>query len=324
MRFAVALLSSFIILGTISLAAAYYYDDSVVIEIGDGVPQPPSDDEPSGGGSVPGGGGSSGGSSDTGGMGQGGSGSGSAGSGTTGQGGSSSGGSGTSTSGDISLGSGGGSGDSALDTLFELLVTQGAITGGTWDPNAPAEPGSGAGGSNAAASVGGGTTINAAKLRAALRGNDSFRNILEDYSSGYRSGAYRFSPGRSFGLFGASAILADSNIEELTFGATKFEIVYRSRGYLIGFIPKTFPVRIAIDPQASAAPDRVVLTLPWYRFILRKLFTTSTLAREIDAVVMADVPLETDTPADVQARLFDVVSLELQKKVGAVRVDQPR
>ncbi len=166
------------------------------------------------------------------------------------------------------------------------------------------------------------TTIGAAKLRATLRGKDNFRNILDDYSSGYRAGKYRMLSARDVGLVGASAILEDINIDAITFGATKFEMVYRARGYLIGFIPKTFPVRIAVDPQTTVATDRVVLTLPWYRFLLRKLFTSSVLAREIDAVVVADERLPGDTLADVQARLFEEISSTLKKKVGTIGVNQ--
>ena len=320
MRTLIVALSFFLFSGAAHHASAYYYDDSVVIEIGDGVPSetsstPPSGDpgDPSSGGSIEStapGVGSSNGSAGA---------QGSSGGGDTNFVNNSSGtGDSASAGGSIPNDSGG-----APASLFDLLVTQGAITGGgTQNPDANSNAGVGAGGVNAGASSGEETTINAAKLREALRGKDSFRDILEDYRSGYRAGAYRMVSARDIGLMGASTVLGDINIDELTFGTTQFEMVYRSRGYLLGFIPKTFPVRIAVSPQASISQERVVLTLPWYRFLLRKLFNTSVLAREIEAIVTADVRLEHDTPADVQIRLFEAVSLALKQKIGAIGISQ--
>lgn len=334
MRSLVVALSLFLFFAVSYSASAYYYDDSVVIEIGDGVPSETSI-TPSSGGLPPGSGSGSGaGGTETGGTStQGGTGVGAQGSsaGGTTSGGSSSGSVGsTSAGGATADGSGG-----LIDSLFNLLVTEGAITGGgtqsastagqntsNSSANSNAGTGGGANGDASNASGGGETTIRAAKLRSALRGKDSIRDVLEDYISGYRAGKYRVLSARDVGLMAASAVLEDTNIDELTFGATKFEMVYRSRGYLLGFIPKTFPVHIAVNPQASVATDRVVLTLPWYRFFLRKLFSISDLAREINAVVIADTRIDNDTSSDVQVRLFEAVSLVLKKKAGSVGINQ--
>ncbi|PIR83648.1 hypothetical protein COU18_03120 [Candidatus Kaiserbacteria bacterium CG10_big_fil_rev_8_21_14_0_10_51_14] len=301
----------------VAWVSAYSYDDSVVIEIGDGVPPPPQtpNPPPSSGGSSPGGG-ENGSSPSSSGGGEGGGSQGANGAGSTIQGGSSS-GSDTSSGGTSSSSSS----DDPASALFELLVAEGAVSGGALQSGASnSGTGSGAPSTNEHASGSSETTVNAAKLRAAIRGKSSLRDLLDTYSSGYRTGTYRLS-GRGLGLLGASAVMEDANIDELTFGATKFEMVYRSRGYVLGFIPKTFPLRIAVNPQASITSDRVVLTLPWYRFILRKLFKISTLRAEIDSLVIGDVAQDGDTPADVQARLFDSISFSLQQKVGAIRVN---
>lgn len=311
MRSFVLFLCTALLFGTATLVHAFY-DDSIVIEI-EGIPPPEAIAPGAPGGATGGAGSGGGGGSSTGG--------GSSGGGAEG------GGALIGTSGGYLFGFGStqwsatlGSDIEALqDQLYELLLAAGAISGAEGNG---LNTGSAAGEAGQSA-VAGSITIDAAKLRSALRENSSFRQILEDFGARARNGGYqRGLSQRDFGLLAAFTVLEDASIEELTFGATRFGLVYRSRGYLLGFIPKTFSVRIAVNPQTSVVNERVVLNLPWYRFFLRKLFDTQSLVREIEAVVSSDKAIEGDIASDVQARLFEAVSLLLQEKIGTVTVSR--
>ncbi len=335
MRPLVLVLCVLFLSGTANIAWAYY-DDSVVIEIGGGLPpEPPASTPPQGSSQVDTGAGAGGGSSDTGSVGSGGGVGGATGESTGGGNTTSDGGSFGSSGGGPSVGENGSVSNNPNtpgEELFNVLVAQGAITGGGANLNGGtagslgttlSNPSAGNGGSDGSGDISSGntanTTVNAIQLRKTLRNNQNFEQILDDFSSSVRAGTYgKRLTARGVGLMAASTMLGNTDIQELSFGATKFEMVYRSRGYLFGFIPKTFPVRISVNPQATAAGERVTLALPWYRFFLRKLFTSSSLAREIDTVVAADVRGDEDSAADVQARLFETVSLLLKQKIGTV------
>lgn len=347
MRFFLVLVSLVSLFSFSGTGRAYTYDDSVVIEIGDGVPNQAGTNS-SASDTTQGGAGSG---TDT-----------SAGnSSSANSGGSNGSGSTNTTSGVSPLGSSGngpitpvntfpGSNTDVESALFDVLTTSGAITEGggslngfgqdSSDSSSATNPdtvgsgnisgggsysGSGSGGGSAGASggAGGGSgtiTIDGAKVREALLGKLSFKDILEDHSARVRRGFYGHALSeRDIGLMAASTMLGDSNIEQVSFGATRFEIVYRSQGYLLGFIPKSFPVHIEVNPQAVGFQQRVRIALPWYRFILRRLFDTAMLAQEIDTAIKTEgLPHEAESAMEIRARLFDAVSLIIKKKVGTL------
>ena len=218
-----------------------------------------------------------------------------------------------------------GGGAVVASTLFDVLTTSGGITGaasagGASTQNSSLPSGSGAGGSASARGGGGGgvMTIDGAKIRQALLGKLSFKDILERERARVRQNVRGGTlSDRDLGLMAASTAVGDSNIDQISFGATRFEIVYRSQGYLFGFIPKSFRVRVDINPQAG--DTRVAIGLPWYRFFLRTLFDKASLAREIGTIIEADgSPRDGENANDVKARLFDKISLLLQNKVGTL------
>ena len=227
-------------------------------------------------------------------------------------------------------------------TLFAVLSTSGAITGsGAGSASGAASSGGGAGSSpssgDAIAPVGGGSgvsgsggggggssfmIIDGAKIRKALLGKLSLKDILDSQRERTRTRLHGgMLSDQDLGLMAASTAIGDSNIEQITFGATRFQIVYRSEGYLFALIPKSFPVRVDINPQATGGDARVVIGLPWYRFFLRKLFNTMSLAHEIDVIVESDgSPQGGENANEVRARLFDKISAVLQNKIGTVSV----
>jgi hypothetical protein len=344
MRALIALVSILVFLQP-HTAAAVFYNNSDVIEIGDGSPDDPS--APSSGGPDAGGtGGSSGGTTQTdqgtgGGTSAGGSsdtsGPGSASDAASGGSGSSSGGSSSSSSGGSS-GGGSGSGSTESD-IIQLLINGGAITG-AGRGSSSAGSGDGASGdvSGSVAAGGSGTTgssgsaasrgtvsgggsgslsvrVVASKVRDALKDNVDLKTLLQYWKRAPKAGAFTSD---EYGLIAASTALRDSNVQEVTFTASKFEIVYRSRGYLIGLFPWSFPVRVAIVPDASSPAERVNIKLPWYRFFIRKFFTNDSLVADIDAVIAKTKKENTDPDADGKAIVFDAVSLFLKTKVGTV------
>jgi len=174
--------------------------------------------------------------------------------------------------------------------------------------------------SNGGTSVGGGgsITINASKVRQALLGNLNLQDILDQQASRVRSGYYGTSfTNQEIGLVAASTEVGDSNIDQISFGATRFEIVYRSQGFLFAIIPISFPVDVKINPQATSPDTPVSITLPWYHFFVRRLFDTNALAQQIDAVITTNgAPLQGETADQVKLRLFDQISLLLKKEIG--------
>ena len=305
--------------------ARAYYDDSVVIEIGDVLPQQSTtsstSDNPQGG--VGGGAAGSSGNPGT----------------ATNAGGSNAGGSGGTVSNTNSSGAGGTPSlatpppehTSTANQLFDVLTAGGAITGqsaggvGSGEGSSGGSPstngsgGSGAGTSGGSGGSSGTVTINAAKVRETLRGKLSFQQVLEDFAANAKSRRRGTLSGNDISLMAASTVLEDANIQEVSFGATRFDIVYRSEGYLIGFIPKSFPVRVSVNPRAVTIEGQVQIALPWYRFFLRRLFDNTSLARDISAIIAEKgVAQEGESATDVQARLFDAISSMLSKKIGTV------
>ncbi|MBI4087796.1 hypothetical protein HY418_00210 [Candidatus Kaiserbacteria bacterium] len=347
MRFFVLFLFVLSVFTFSEAAHAYTYDDSVVIEIGD-VPPPQPTNDPS----------TSGAASDTGGSDTTNSSAESSGSGSSatsdGSGTSDAGSSGTSGNGPtVSGGTSSGGGTSVTATLFDVLTASGAITeesggsgtdqgqsipqssgnpdtgtnsvqsDGTGASDGGSSSGNTSGGGGGTSGGGGGTiTIDGAKVRETLLGKLSFKDILDDHAARVRGGLFGNAlSNRDIGLMAASTIIGDSNIDEISFGATRLEIVYHSQGYVLGFIPKSFAARISVDPQAVALGSRVNIALPWYRFLLRKLFNTTSLTQEIDAIVKSEgSPREGENAADIKVRLFTDISQLLKKKIGTIGI----
>ena len=313
-------------------AHAVFYNDSNVIEIGDGLPPEPSEEDGGAGGT----GGTAGeagtGSSSEGGSSEGGSSSSGGGSSSVSQNGSTGGAAGGSpASGGFSSVPSDGSGEEESSSgaggteedLINLLIAGGALSGvesgGTAEEAGASD--SSAGALGAGGSLGGfgsdsvlSVTVSGSKVREALRGKYDLQDILESWRS-KASGKFG---AREYGLIAASTALRDGNVEAVSFTASAFELTYRSRGYLLAIIPWSFPVRATIVPEAASATERVKLKLPWYRFFVRKFFTTDGLIRDIDAIVTQTVAAGSGEKGGT-ARVFEAVSDFLRRKVGTIQ-----
>lgn len=287
-------------------ASAIFYNNSEVIEIGDGVlPEPPVE---SGGNENESGNGGTGGS--VGGTG-GGSGGAESGSGSSGGGGTSE-GAGTGQGSEGAEGLGDSTGESEkIDELVTLLTEAGALLGGLGGGSGTL---SGVPGGGSSASDAGGISVRVigAKVREALQNNLDLKELLQYWKRG--SGA----PGvNEYGLIAASTAIRDSNVQEVSFTASKFEILYRSRGYLLIVIPWSFSVRVGVVPEASALDERVQVRLPWYSFFVRKFFTVNGLKKDISEVI-EKTKNDAAGKEDGTALVFEAVALFLKKKVGTV------
>ena len=160
-----------------------------------------------------------------------------------------------------------------------------------------------------------GIRIVGANVRGSLRSNGIFLRMLADLG-GFGAHAQTRA---DVGLIAASTALTNSNIEEVFFKLHEFIVTYRSRGYLLGFVPVSYTVRVTVNPELTAA-DRVKIKLPWYRFFLRKLFSPGTLARDINAIVAAHIQ-NSDPDQNLsaqQAQLFVAVANLLKSKIDVV------
>ena len=160
-----------------------------------------------------------------------------------------------------------------------------------------------------------GIRIVGANVRGSLRSNGIFLRMLADLG-GFGAHAQTRA---DVGLIAASTALTNSNIEEVFFKLHEFIVTYRSRGYLLGFVPVSYTVRVTVNPELTAA-DRVKIKLPWYRFFLRKLFSPDALARDINAIVAAHIQ-NSDPEQNLsaqQAQLFVAVANLLKSKIDVV------
>lgn len=216
--------------------------------------------------------------------------------------------SGSSSSGSNSSGGGSGASDtednSEEENVLDILVSAGALGGsGILESSIL--------GDASFSETGGTILIDGERVRAALKDDADVRGLLDRWRG--RLGELR---ARDYGLMAASTAISDRNIQNISFSAEKFEILYRSRGYLLAVIPISFPVRIAIVPQANEG--RVTVRLPWYRFFVREFFTPAKLAEEIDAAMQNAIRDNTNPDADQRALLFDAVAQYLKRKVGTL------
>lgn len=287
MRF---LLLFVLILMPASYASAVFYNNTETIEIGDGElpePSPDSTNDPGtvneGGSGTPGG--TSGGESSS---------EGSSGGGGGGSGGSASApGSDTGTAGSLE----------ELLNVINALLANGALFG--------VESGALGGAGNS--SVGGvSVRIIGDRVRDALASDIDLREIL----SYWRKGSGKASDAE-LGLIAASTALRDTNVQEITFGDANFEIVYRSRGYLLAIIPWSFPVRLTVIPDAPVIEERVQVKLPWYRFFVRKFFTVKGLQGDIDEL-LTKTREGMNGDSDPTAVFFEATAQFLRQKVGTV------
>ena len=157
----------------------------------------------------------------------------------------------------------------------------------------------------------GSVIVNGSDVRKYFRG----RYDLQELLLGWRAGSGRLGPG-GLGYIAASTALRDSNVDSISFTADRFDITYRSRGYLFTFIPMTFPVRVSVIPEASSG--RVSVKLPWYRFVVRELFTARGLADSIEGVIQETLKNNVAADVDLKPVLFAAVSDYLRTKVGTV------
>lgn len=299
-------LSIFVIVSLVvptHFASAIFYNNSEVIEIGDGEPpEPLVESGGNGNGST---GGSAGGETAG------------AGSGTgSSSGGSGGGGGGIPTGG---AGSPGDTGDDFEDTeklneLVTLLTEAGALLGGLSGSGSSGALSVASGGVGSSASGAGGISVRVigAKVRETLQNNLDLKDLLQYWKRGKGAPS-----AGEYGLIAASTAVRDSNVQEVSFTASKFEIAYRSRGYLLIVIPWSFSVRVGVVPAASALDERVQVKLPWYGFFVRKFFTTNGLKKDINEIIDKT---KKDNPKaeDGTALVFEAVALFLKNKVGTV------
>ncbi len=199
---------------------------------------------------------------------------------------------------------------------FSVLVAGGAISGSSLESGSllffenSVLGGSGGG-------VGGGISfgsliIDGSRVREAISEIIDLDDLLQNWRAG-KTGALT---ARGYGIVAASTALRDSNVQTISFTADTFEIIYRSRGYLLSLFPMTFPVRIAVVPEASS--NRVTVRLPWYRFFVREFFTIPVLTADIEAVVSASIKANTKPGSDLKAVIFEAVADHLRRKVGTI------
>lgn len=195
--------------------------------------------------------------------------------------------------------------DEDENTIVETLIQAGALTG--------VQSGTSASGQGSASGAGLSIRIIGAKVRQALSADIDLREIL----TYWRKGKGKASDAE-LGLIAASTALRDTNVQEVSFTASSFEIVYRSRGYLLVVIPWSLPVRVTVIPAAPTLEERVEVQLPWYRFFVRKFFTVRGLQRDIDELLTRTKNENTDGDIDSTALLFETTAEFLRTKVGTV------
>jgi hypothetical protein len=157
-----------------------------------------------------------------------------------------------------------------------------------------------------------GVYINGARVRAALKGRGTLRVTLRGF--GAAGGALSTS---DFGLVGASAILKNPALESAFISLSRFDITYRSQGYLFAVVPLSFRVRLAINPTGTTLAERVEVKFPWYSFFLRTFVSKAALAADVDAILIRDTDLSIDR-SQLQAKIFTDVSVMLQGRVDTV------
>lgn len=200
-------------------------------------------------------------------------------------------------------GSGGTAGGDDTVSLLDALVTSGGLSGSSFVSSDDA----------ASSALGsGGVYIDGVKVRAALQGKGILRVTLRAYGAG--GGALS---NADLGLIGASTMLKNPSLESAFISLTRFDIMYRSQGYLLAFLPVSFPVRISVNPAGASLAERVTIKFPWYSFFLRKFVTKPGLVRDIDAILTKEADPSADR-SQLQAKLFIDVSLMLQSRVDTV------
>ncbi len=207
-----------------------------------------------------------------------------------------------STGNSSSPGSGSGANSANEETVWSALLTGGALFGSFGE--------GGVLGSDIDFE-GGYVRIVASRVRDIFRENSTFSEFLTFWKRGSGASA------RERGLIAVSTAVRDSNFEEATFTATRVDITYRSRGYLLGFIPWSFPVRVSIIPAASSLDERVTVKFPWYRWFLRTFFSRQRLAEELDEALQTAYK-NADPNDDLATVTFEAATEYLRQKVGTI------
>lgn len=190
-------------------------------------------------------------------------------------------------------------------SVVEALIQAGALSG--------VNGSGGEGSSNETSAASFSVRIIGEKVRQALYADIDLREILTYWRKGKGKAS-----GSELGLIAASTALRDSNVQEVAFTASSYEIVYRSRGYLLAIIPWSFPVRVMVIPSAPTIDERVSVKLPWYRFFVRKFFTVNGLQKDIDQLLTKTKNEITDSDIDETMLLFEATAEFLRTKVGTV------
>lgn len=170
--------------------------------------------------------------------------------------------------------------------------------------------------------TGGSLVISGSKLRQALaekgiltldvKGWDFDDTYFVDDSEYYAEYADDFSFS-DVAVIAAAVVFRDQNIEEVSLNGTRLTITYRTKGWLLGFIPIHFTVRLAINAAGATDQERVTVAYPWYRFLTWVQVSPQALAANLNASIVGIQAAGLDT-AEAQARLFTYVGATLREQ----------
>lgn len=114
--------------------------------------------------------------------------------------------------------------------------------------------------------------------------------------------------------FAEGVLLKDEAIENIDYDDTHITVFYKGKAKLFGFIAFPYTHHVTIDTDAQAS-DRVIIQLPWYRFLLK----TGIDAESMETAIAVDLRGELSSN-DVSARIsayanaLSTVATVLKKK----------
>jgi hypothetical protein len=115
-------------------------------------------------------------------------------------------------------------------------------------------------------------------------------------------------------VIAATVVFRNQNIESVSIDGSTIGITYRTKGWLLWFIPIRFTVSLSINASGTTDSERVRLSYPWYRLITWLPVSPNELAANLNAAIIGiqAAGLSTET---TQARLFTYVGslLKLQE-----------
>ena len=201
------------------------------------------------------------------------------------------------------------------DNGLTFTDTGGSFAGSGYSSSAPA----------IVSGVGAGSfIISGSKLRAALiakgitainvAGWDYDDAFYTDDSAGYLREA-SLTP-EDVAVIASAAVFNDQHIEQVTLSGDRLSITYKTKGWLLYFIPITFTVTLNINAAEQSPQDRVIAIYPWYRIFTWLPISPNELAADINAAIVGNNAAGLSS-SETQARLFSQVSTLLKTRAGA-------